>query len=293
MKPRDIFDLIALGAIWGGAFPLLRVASPVFGPFALIAVRVAVAGLALSFMVNNRRALREHSGKLFALAMLNTALPFTLFSYATLKIPGGLAALLNATTPMFGAAIAWGWLGERLSAPRLLGIVIGFVGIASIVWDKLAVHVDGALLGVLAGLAGAALYGAAACYAKRYLSQLESRVTAAGSVLGAALVMIPLGAMRWPDTAISPGVWICAVALGLICTALAYVIYFRLMAAVGAARAVTVTFLIPVFGIVWGAVFLHEVITARLLLSCGVVLFGTALATGLIGRPASAAAAPR
>lgn len=287
MKPRDVLDLIVLGAIWGGAFPLLRIASPVFGPFALIAVRVVVAGVALLLMVRHFQMLRQHAGKLLLLGLLNTAIPFTLFSFATLKITAGLASLLNATTPMFGAAIAWAWLGERLSWSRLLGIVIGFLGIASIVWNQVGAHAAGAALGVLAGLAAAALYGLAACYTRRYLAGVNPRVNAAGSVLGASLLMIPLGAARWPQTAVPLGPWLCAVTLGLICTALAYLIYFRLMPRIGAARAVTVTFLIPVFGIFWGAVFLHEAVTLSLLLSCCVVLLGTALATGLIGpRPA-------
>ena len=283
MKPRDIVDLVALGAIWGGAFPLLRVASPVMGPFALIAVRVAVAGLVLWWVLPDHRSLRANAPKLLVLGLLNTAIPFTSFSFATLKISAGLASLLNATTPMFGAAIAWAWLGERLSAARVLGIVIGFVGIASIVWDRLFTPTEAAALGVLAGLGGAALYGAAACYTRRYVSAIDPRVNAAGSVMGASLVMIPLGAMQWPRVAIPLRVWLCAVALGLICTALAYILYFRLMARIGAARTVTVTFLVPVFGIVWGALFLQEPVTPRLLIGCGIVLLGTALAIGLIG----------
>ena len=283
MKPSDLFSLILLGAIWGGAFPLLRVASPVFGPFALIAVRVAIGGLALILLVRDHRVLRQHAGALLVLGLLNTAIPFTLFSFATLRVSAGLASLLNATTPMFGAAIAWAWLGERLSLARLVGIGIGFLGICSIVWNQVGFHAGSAAVGVLAGLGGAALYGAAACYTRRYLAEVDPRVNAAGSVLGAALVMLPLGGLNWPSVAPSSGAWAAAIALGLVCTALAYIIYFRLVPRIGASRAVMVTFLIPVFGIFWGAVFLHETVTGSLLLSCAVVLFGTALATGVIG----------
>lgn len=283
MKPRDVADLITLGALWGGAFPLQKVAVAAFGPFALVAVRVSVGAAVLLLLLRDYRALRANSGKLLLLGMLNTAIPFSLFSFSTLYITAGLASLLNATTPMFGAAIAWVWLGERLSWSRLLGIVIGFVGIASIVWDKVAVHAGGAMRGVLAGLLAAALYGLAACYTKRHLATLDSKVNAAGSVLGATLVMVPLGAAQWPTMPVPLIAWACAVALGMLCTALAYIIYFRLMPRIGAARSVTVTFLIPVFGIFWGAIFLHEPVTPTLLLGCAVVLFGTALATGVIG----------
>ena len=283
MKPRDVVDLIVLGAIWGGAFPMLRLASPVFGPLALIAVRVCVAGAALCFIVRDFRSLQQHAGKLFVLGLMNTAIPFTLFSYATLSISAGLASLLNATTPMFGAAIAWAWLGERLSAARVAGVAIGFLGIGFIVWDKLFTQTRAATLGVLAGLAASALYGCAACFSRRYVSGIDPRVNAAGSVLGAAIVMIPIGSAFWPSAPIAPAVWAAAIALGLVCTALAYVIYFRLMPRIGAARTVTVTFLIPVFGILWGALLLGEPVTARLLLGCAIVLIGTGLATGLLG----------
>lgn len=282
MQARDVLDLIILGALWGGAFPLQKVAVATFGPFALVAVRVTVAAIVLLLMLRDLRPLRAHAGKLLVLGLLNTAIPFSLFSFATLHITAGLASLLNATTPMFGAAIARAWLGERLSWTRVLGIGVGFLGIASIVWDKVGVHAGGATLGVLAGLLAAALYGAAACFTKRYLSDINPRANAAGSVVGATLFMLPLGAWQWPPAGISALAWGCAIALGLLCTALAYVIYFRLMPRIGAARAVTVTFLIPVFGIFWGAIFLGEPITWPLLTGCGVVLLGTGLATGVI-----------
>ena len=283
MSPRIVFDMLLLGAIWGGAFPLLRIATPAFGPVALIAVRTSAAVLVCLALLNptQRKALREHAQPLFVLAMLNTAIPFTLFSFATLYVNAGLASLLNATTPMFGALIAFLWLGERLTAARIAGIAIGFLGIGSIVWGQVGARREGALLGVAAGLGAAALYGLAASYARRRLSGVDPWVTAAGCVCGAALVMIPLGILMRPDSVPAWGPWLCAVMLGIVCTAYAYVIFYRLMNRVGAGRAVTVTFLIPVFGILWGALFLAEPVTPALLLSCAVVMIGTALAMGL------------
>jgi drug/metabolite transporter (DMT)-like permease len=216
--------------------------------------------------------------------MLNTAVPFTLFAYATLGVTAGTASLLNATTPMFGAMLAFTVLGERLTGLQVFGIGLGFAGIASIVWKEIGTHADASSLSVAAGLLGAALYGAAASYARRRLDGVDPMVVATGSVVGAALVMVPAAAFTWPQQ--SPGslAWGSAVALGLFCTALAYVVYFRLMPRIGAARSVTVTFLIPVFGILWGAALLAEPLTWTLLLGCAVVLAGTALAMGL--RPA-------
>lgn len=284
MKPRDVFDMLLIGAIWGGAFPMLRVAAPAFGPVALIGVRVAVAAIVLLALLRARGRLLEKAGPLFVLSMLNTAVPFTLFAYATLGVSAGTASLLNATTPMFGAMLAFFWLGERLSGLQVLGIALGFGGIASIVWNEIGTHADASALAVAAGLVGAALYGAAASYARRRLDGVDPMVVATGCVCGAALVMVPAAALTWPGAMPGALAWASAVGLGVLCTALAYVLYFRLLPRIGAARAVTVTFLIPVFGILWGAALLGEPLTLALLAGAAVVLLGTGLAMGLVGR---------
>lgn len=274
---------MVLGAIWGGAFPLLRVASPAFGPIPLVAVRVLVASVVLLALVRHRDQLRDKAGRLFILALINTAIPFALFAFATLSITAGLASLLNATTPMFGAIIAFFWLGERLTFSRILGIVVAFGGVGMLVSSAVGAHAEGALLGVAAGLVGAALYAVAASYSRRYLADVHPSVSAAGTVLGATIALWPFAIWKWPETMPSVGEWVAAVSLGLLCTALAYVIYFRLLRNVGAGRAVAVTFLIPAFGILWGALFLSEPITVELIVGCAIVLVGTALATGLVG----------
>lgn len=285
MKPRDVLDMLLIGAIWGGAFPMLRVAAPAFGPVALIGVRVAIAAVVLLALLRARGELVARARPLFVLAMLNTAIPFTLFAYASLGVTAGTASLLNATTPMFGALLAYLWLGERLGALQVLGIALGFGGIALIVWQGVGAQGPGAGLAVAAGLAGAALYGAAASYARRRLAGADALVVATGCVCGAALVMVPAAALTWPEQGPGALAWGCAAGLGLVCTALAYVLYFRLLPRVGAARAVTVTFLIPVFGVLWGAALLGEPLTWTLLLGSVVVLVGTALAMGLVRRP--------
>lgn len=282
MKPRDLFDMLLLGAIWGGAFPLLRIASPAFGPVALIGVRCAAASVVLLALLRRREVLLARRGRLFTLAMLNTAVPFTLFSYATLSINAGLASMLNATTPMFGSLVAFLWLGERLSPLRVVGILLGFAGVGSIVWGEIGLHGSGAALGFGAGLLGAALYGVSASYARRKLGDAEPLAIAAGCVTGSALVMVPAAWFAWPATMPGAAAWVCAIVLGLVCTAYAYVLYFGLLPRIGVARSVTVTFLIPVFGILWGALFLGEKVSPALLASCAIVLVGTALAMGLV-----------
>jgi drug/metabolite transporter (DMT)-like permease len=291
VRPADFINMLLLGAIWGGAFPLLRVASPAFGPAALIGVRVGLAAAMLLPLLPQRRPILQLAGPYFVLGLINTAIPFTLFSFATLSIDAGLASLLNATTPMFGAVIAFFWLRERLSVWRVLGIAIGFAGIGTIVATQSGAGTGGAPLGIAAGLAAAALYGLAASYTRRRLRDRPPLEIAAGSVCGAAVAMLPLSLLSWPEQAPAPGAWLSALALGAFCTALAYVLYFRLLGNVGSSRAVTVTFLIPMFGILWGSLFLGERITPSLLGGCAIVLLGTALATGVIG-PRAASARP-
>jgi drug/metabolite transporter (DMT)-like permease len=275
--------MLLLGAIWGGAFPLLRVATPAFGPVALIGLRVAIAAALLLLLLRGLRTLLDRAGAYLVLGLINTAIPFTLFSFATLSINAGLASLLNATTPMFGALIAFAWLGERLSALRVGGIVIGFIGVGLIVATGSGVAAAGAPLGIAAGLAASALYGLSASFARRHLMDRPALEVAAGSVCGATIAMLPFAVWAWPQATPGLAAWSSALGLGAICTALAYLLYFRLLVSVGSARAVTVTFLIPVFGIFWGALLLDEPVTASLLIGCAIVLLGTSLATGLVG----------
>lgn len=282
MRPRDIVDIVLLGAIWGGAFPLMRFAVPSFGPVPLVTVRVAIASVVLLAIAKHRRQILSRAGVMFVLGLINTAIPFALFSYSTLSITAGLASLLNATTPMFGALIAFFWLGERLTWSRVLGIVLAFCGVSMLVWDTVGTKSSGALWGIAAALGGAALYGLAASFARRRLRDADPSAIAAGTVVGATLALVPLAVVQWPVRNPPASAWVAALALGLACTALAYAIYFRLLRNVGPSRAVTVTFLIPAFGICWGALFLREPITAGLIAGCIVILIGTALATGVV-----------
>jgi drug/metabolite transporter (DMT)-like permease len=201
-----------------------------------------------------------------------------------LSITSGLAASLNATTPMFGALVAWLWLGERLSVARVVGIVIAFAGVLWLVNDALGTLGVGALGGVLAALLGAACYAVAASYTRRVFPTADPVALATGTVLGAFVAILPFAVVTWPAAPISLRAWMAAVALGVVCTAIAYKVYFRLLRNVGAGRAVTVTFLFPPFGVLWGALVLAEPVTLSLLAGCAVVLAGTALAVGLFDR---------
>ncbi|MGI9132753.1 MAG: DMT family transporter, partial [Rhodoferax sp.] len=231
-------------------------------------------------------ALRQHWKLAFTMGIFNSAIPFACFTYALLSISTGLSSILNATVPLFGALIAWVWLKDRPTGSRIAGLLMGFLGIALLAWDKASFHPDagGAATGwaVLACLLACLCYGLAASFTKRYLSGLPALVTATGSQVGAALFLAPLALWTWPSHGVSLKAWLAVLALGVLCTGLAYILYFRLIESVGPARALTVTFAIPVFAVVYGVVLLGETVTPWMLLCAAIIISGTALSTGLL-----------
>ncbi|MFI4928528.1 MAG: DMT family transporter, partial [Burkholderiales bacterium] len=228
--------------------------------------------------------------KVCLVGLLNSGLPFLLFAFALLSITTGLSAILNATVPLFGALVAWFWLKDRPAGSRVLGLVVGFAGVAALAWDKASFKPD-AVSGiapawaVLACLAATVCYAFAASATKRFLTGLPPLMTATGSQLGAALALgIPA---LWLRPVHMPGAqaWLALLVLGVLCTGVAYILYFRLIEQAGPARALAVTFAIPVFAILYGALFLGERVTPWMLMCGAVVLLGTALSTGLLKMP--------
>jgi drug/metabolite transporter (DMT)-like permease len=292
MKAFDALELVALAAVWGASFLFMRLAAPEFGPLALTALRVAGAALFLLPLLALRggsAALRTHWKPMAVVGLVNSALPFTLFTLAALAINAGLSAILNSTAPLWGAAIAALWLGERLAPPRVAGLAIGFAGVLFLAWDKASFkpgdHGVSAGVAIAACLAATLCYGFAANYTKRALTGVSPLAVAAGSQAAAALALALPAAWAWPTTTPSAATWSAVAALALVCTGIAYLMYFRLIARLGPSKAISVTFLIPVFGLLWGALFLGEAITAPMLAGCAVILLGTALATGVLVRP--------
>jgi drug/metabolite transporter (DMT)-like permease len=283
MTNRDRLELVVLATIWGASFLFMRIAAPEFGPIALVQVRVTIAAVFLmaALLLRGRtRPLLEHAGPLTFVGITSSALPFVLFAYATLHVTAGTAAVLNATAPLFGAVVAFIWLRDRLPPARVLGLVVGFAGVLVLAWDKSGAHGNGTALAVAAGLVASLSYGVAVNYTKTRLHAVDPVVNAAGSQVASALLLLPLTIGYWPDAQPSMASWLAVIALGILSTGIAYIIYFRLIVRIGPAKAITVTYLVPVFGMVWGLVFLHEAITPGMVVACGVILMGTALATG-------------
>ncbi|HSD70311.1 MAG TPA: DMT family transporter [Woeseiaceae bacterium] len=293
MTRRDLIELILLGAIWGASFLFMRIATPEFGPFALVELRVGIAALFLVAILLWRGGVRNLLPLVLPLTLLgitSSALPFVLFAYATLSVSAGTAAVLNATAPLFAALVGYVWLRDKLRPLQCAGLALGFAGVVLLVWDRMSVNVEGAVVAAAACLVATLSYGVAANFTKKKLAGSPALTNATGSQITAALLLLPLAVLYWPEEMPSAASWYSAAALGVVCTGIAFALYFRLIARIGPAKAITVTYLVPVFGMIWGLMFLHEPVSAGMVAACLVVFLGVALATGK--RPSAAAVTP-
>jgi len=289
-KPWFI-DFVTLAALWGASFMFMRLGASEFGAIPTAGVRVAIASLFLLPILLWRGLgpqLARHWKKIFFMGLLNSAIPFALFSFALLSLSTGITSILNATVPMFGALIAWVWLKDRPHGLRVLGLVIGFSGVALLAWEKASFKPDAAGIttgwAVLACLLACVCYGVAASYTKRYLIGVPALVSATGSQLGATLGLVLPTLWLWPAHLPGARAWLALLALGVLCTGVAYILYFKLVENAGPARALTVTFVIPVFAVFYGALLLGETVT-HWMIFCGLIIVcGTALSVGLFQR---------
>jgi drug/metabolite transporter (DMT)-like permease len=287
-------DFVLLAAIWGSSFLFTRIGSVEFGPLPTAAVRVAIASLLLLPLLLARGlgpSLVTHWKGVLFVGLFNSAIPFACFAFAILSITTGLSAILNATVPLFGAIVAWLWLKDRPNGSRLLGLAVGFAGVAMLAWDKASFKPDASGIApgwaVLACLLATLCYALAASFTKKYLTGLPPLMTATGSQLGATLGLALPALWLWPAQMPSLKAWAAVAVLGVLCTGVAYILYFRIIERAGPARALAVTFLVPVFAVVYGVAFIGEAVTHWMLV-CGVVIVcGTALSTGLVKLPSA------
>ncbi len=279
---RDMAGLVVLAALWGGSFLFMRVAVPELGAFALIALRLALAALVLLPVLLLRGGLslwRQHWLRIAVVGVFLSALPFCLIAWASLSLPAGVASVLNATTPLMTALWAMPLAGERMSVPRAAGLSLGLAGVLVLMLGRGAAFDVQSLLPVLAMLGATACYGWSGPMARRWLPGLPPLVTATGSLFSGAVLVTPLALLNLPAQPPSPLVWGAVLALALGCTALAYLIFYRLIDRLGATRASSVTYLVPVFGVLWGATFLHEPVGLLMLLG-GLLILGGVLLLG-------------
>jgi drug/metabolite transporter (DMT)-like permease len=291
MKRADLAALLLLGALWGGSFLFMRMGASEFGSWPLAGLRAIGAALCFLPLLASRRRRAEwqaHWKPLAVLGLTNSALPFALFTFAAQSLSAGLASIIDALTPMFVALIGWLWLGQRLEARRVGGLVVGLAGVLWLVGGTVGWRPDNdnTLWPLAACIAATLSYGHAVNYSRQRLGEVSPLVVTAGSHAAAALLLTPTTIWLWPATSPHLQAWLAMLALAVLCTALAYVLFFRLIARIGAARTMTVPYLIPAFGVLWGVLLLGETITTAMVGGCGVILLGTALTTGRFRRRA-------
>lgn len=285
MRATDIIELLALAALWGASFLFMRVAGPEFGAIAMIEVRTAIAALCLLpllLMARQLIGLKTQWRHLVFVGVTNTAVPFCLFAYCTLYMQAGAASILNATAPMFAAVVAFVWLKDKLTSLAVVGLAVGFMGVAVLTLTGSAEVGSIQFIPALAALAATFLYGVASNYTKRHLQGVSPLLVATGSQLYAALLLLPLSLAYWPAETPSVNAWLQVAVLAIAGTALAYILYFRLIKNIGAPSAITVAYLVPVFGVLWGMIFLDEVLTPGMAIGAGLILLGVSLTTGII-----------
>ena len=278
MRGEDILRLTALAAIWGGSFIFMRVLAPVLGPVLTATTRVMIGGLALvgwfrltGFDADVRRQWRHF----LVIGVVNSALPFLLFSFAALHLPASYSAILNSATPLFAALLSAPFLGERFTPAKIAGLIAGAAGVV-LVSKAGPLVLDATVSMAIAACLGAAFcYAASSIYMKKYASGATPMAIAGWSQVAAALVLLPLVPFAPARGEITPGIVANALGLALLCSSIAYLLYYRLIADVGPTRALTVAFLIPLFGMTWGAVLLGEAITWPMVAGCALIVGGT------------------
>ena len=271
-------ELTILGAIWGASFLFMRVSAREFGALPLVEIRLALGALILLPILwkGYTHFNRKHVLPLIFVSAINTAIPFSLFAWAAQRAPAGIGAITNATAVMWTALVAFVVFKEQISKRRAFGLLVGFIGVAVLASGKTAGGSSvwsAALAGTFAGF----LYGIGANLIRRQFPGIPSGAVASATLVCASLLLAPFAIASWPQGAIPMHSWVSAVLLGVLCTGTAYFIYFRLIYRVGAARAVTVTYLVPLFGVVWAWIVLGEPLTPSMAIAGALILGGVAL----------------
>jgi drug/metabolite transporter (DMT)-like permease len=284
MGPRDLGALVLLSALWGASFIYIRVAVPALGPFVLVELRVGLAAVVLALcaaFVGRLPKLRSRWRQFALLGAVNVAIPFSLISAAEINLTASLAAILNSTTVMFTAVVAAVWMGDALTPRKLVGVALGIAGVTVLVgWDPIAMN-WAVVLSVGAMLAASLAYALGSVYAKRTFADSPPLEIASGQLTAAAMLMVPLAAVSAPEQSPSTIVVLSVLGLALPSTAVAYMLYFRLIANVGPTSTSTVTLLVPLFGLLFGVVLLDEPVGIGTLAGLVLILSSVILITGL------------
>ena len=271
----DLLLLILLSAVWGASYLFTRIAGPVLGPISLMAIRLFIAAgllIALARAMGQAPDFRNRWRQFLFIGAIGNAIPFVLIANAVIQLNASIAAILNATGPLFTTIVSTLWLGERLGPRKILGAGLGILGVSILVgWSPLPVT-PAVLFATGQALLAALSYALTAVYARKRFADLSPLQAAVGQVCGGAVLLMPLvivapplGPITWPIT-------LSVLALAVPCTVLAYFIYFRLIANTGPTKTSTVALLIPLFSILWAATLLGEPVNFGVLAGLGVIL---------------------
>ena len=285
MSAIQLTALFALGAIWGASYIFIRIAVEPLGPLFLMFVRVALSGLILlayARLRGQKLKIRGHWRRFIVLGFLGSALPFSLIAWAELTVTASIAAILMSTTPLFTTFVAAVGLGERLTVYKLIGAVLGIVGVTLTVGGSdMALSLEG-LAAIVALLAATLSYAIGGVYAKRYFRGLNNLSMSSGQMIAAAVVLAPVSAVNLPRHALPSEALMATLALVVLCTAVAYQLYYYLIISAGPINALTVTLLVPIFGVIFGALLLDESISPGIIAGLVIVLFSVGLVTGMV-----------
>jgi len=278
---RDALLLLVLSAIWGASFVFIKLGVDAFEPSVVAFGRLALGSVFLIALLPGRGGLAPLRGRLrpvIVLAALNNAIPFWLLGFAETRLDAGLTAVIQAAAPIFTVVLASRIdATQRVVGPRLLGVGVGFVGVVLLV----GVQSGGELIAALAVLGVALCYAASVLFAGVTMRGMPPLQVSLGQLFFASLLLAPFAVLQRPGSSPPAKAWLAVVALGILSTGIAYLLYFALIASAGASRAILVTYLVPAFALVYGAVFLDEAVTVVAVSGLVLVLAGTALATGL------------
>ncbi|MGY4877215.1 DMT family transporter [Vreelandella aquamarina] len=296
MSATDALRLLLLSSLWGLSFIFMRVASPEFGPVPLVLIRMGIGALLLVPLLMSLRYLTliwQHKGPLLILGIINHVLPFSLLALATTRLEAGFTSLINATTPIFTALLGAAFFATPVQRQQYLGLALALLGVYVLSANRLDFALGGDGWFIIAVLGATFCYGLAGNYSKSRLSHLPTRVLAAGSSAMSALVLLVPGLLLWPSEPVSTLAWGNALALAMLSTTLAFLLYFGLLASAGATATSTVTFLIPVSALLWGYLVLDETLSLQVVAGMVITLLGTAIATRLLRfKPRGALASP-
>ncbi len=284
MRPADLFRLLILAAIWGGSYALMRIVAPVFGGLGTAWFRILLTGALLcvyAYAIGTALEWRRWWKHYLLIGTLNSALPFTLIAFAMKTLPANYGAIINTLSPLFGAIFAFFMLNEAFGVRKFFGIVLGFVGVALLIRLGPVPVTPEVIIGALACALATACYGFVSVYTKKHTAKAPVLGLAAGALFIPGVLLTPFALRSMPTSMPSATVIVSALTLAIVCSGIAYLIYFRLIRDVGPTKAISVTFLVPLFGVLWGVLFLHEVVTLTTLFGAAMILLGMALVLGI------------